>query len=244
MDLDPESLNSDLDLLDDEEALPVLLPRILHLDRNVQPVVRVVPLTADDDVQETAVLESDPSSLLVDVVGDVVCLETQARDGEGCRGRDGRRVGCVALDRRDVEVGGEVGCVGHKVERGELDAVESKIEIDRLERSLSIGGTYDRAKMGLTVYSTRGRGISLTIARRRGRKTWVRSPQTSLPPTSLSPVLPNLATTSASRSRRFPKLTSALSLLALSAALLSSVTRASMSLFHVAWSFMIVCAWS
>lgn len=70
--LDIESLNSDLNSLNDKEALPVFLSRIFKSDRDVQTIFRVFTFGSDVDVKKSGVFESNPSRLFVDVVRDIL----------------------------------------------------------------------------------------------------------------------------------------------------------------------------
>jgi hypothetical protein len=78
-DLEVESNNRHLDVLDLEESLTSLLLGVLEGD------VKVDSLGSELNVKQTRVLEGDPTGLLVEPVGNVGGLDVQALDPQTSR---------------------------------------------------------------------------------------------------------------------------------------------------------------
>lgn len=129
VDREVEAINGNVDLLDLEERLAVLLLGVLDSDGHVESISRA---SSEVEVQETVVLESDPSRLLLDVVRDVLGLKPESREADGGGGGELGRVGGVALlDRTFVVVLEEHG-VGNERVGGEADVVDDEIDVGGL----------------------------------------------------------------------------------------------------------------
>lgn len=126
------------------------------------------------DIKQSIVLDADPSGLLVDIIADVLGLETETREGQGSGGLELGGIGGITLLAADLVVVAEVRLVGNERLAGKADVVNDEIDI----LGLCAGRVSQRTSwiarpspMALTVNSTRGKGMAWRAPNKRGTKT-------------------------------------------------------------------------
>lgn len=128
---------------------------------HVESIARAAP---NVDIQQSVILEADPSRLLLNVVRDVLGLQPEAREANGSGGGELGSVGGVALLDRALVVVLEEHAVGNERVGGEADVVDDEVDVGGLRErerkgvSFRLGVRYEDGR-GLTVNSTRGRGM-------------------------------------------------------------------------------------
>jgi hypothetical protein len=155
VDRDVEAVDGYIHLLDLEERLAILLLGVLDRDGAVQTPEKVSeepkPSRAPTDshiepiaraasnvnVQQTVVLKSNPSRLLLDVVRDVFGLQPEAREADGGRGGELGSVGGVALLDGALVVVLEEHAVGDERVGGEAHVVDDEVDV---------GGLWERGR--------------------------------------------------------------------------------------------------
>ena len=127
----------DINVLDNEEGLSVILRGVLERD------IKVDTSRAELNVQETRVLELDPSALLAEPVGNVGRRDVEALDPHSDGAVVLGRISGIALRELKVVVGDESDRVGNERSRLQVEVVNHQIDILALELNSRDGDLFD-----------------------------------------------------------------------------------------------------